>query len=393
MILWMVLTLLVALAVVGLVIPLARPRKAIDAAATPTGILADQLSELDAQAAAGTVTAEEAARLKLEIERRMLAEAKGPDAPARPLSEKSLLRLAFGLAVVVAIGATGLYAVMGKPEIASANATAAKAPDSAAALPSDHPGGDIPAMIAQLQAQVARNPNDAEGWRMLGWSYFQTGQFKESADAYDKAATNAPNNPEHRSAQGESLVQAAGGQMTPAASAAFRQALKLDPNDPRARYFLAVEKDQAGDQDGAMADWIALINAAPQGAPWVGEVRRFVEDLARERGVDLTGRLKPVSGAATPRGPSADDIAAAQKMTPDDQQQMIRGMVEGLEGRLQEQPRDAEGWIRLMRARMVLGEPAAASRALKQGRAAFADSPAEQARISEAAKGLKVPGA
>jgi len=391
MILWMVLTLLVALAVVGLVIPLARPRKPVDAAATPTGILADQLAELEAQAAAGSVTPEDAARLKLEIERRMLAEAKGPEAPARPLGERGLLYLALGLAAVVALGATGLYAVMGKPDIPSANAAAAKVADSAA-LPPDHPGGDIPAMIAQLQAQLARTPDDPEAWRMLGWSYFQTGQFTESAEAYDKAASNDPANPEHRSAQGESLVQAAGGQMTPAASAAFRQALKLDPNDPRARYFLAVEKDQAGDRDGAMADWIALINAAPDGAPWAPEVRRFVEDLARERGIDLAGKLKPAGGGAAPRGPTPADIAAAQTLAPDDQQQMIRGMVEGLEGRLQEQPRDAEGWIRLMRARMVLGEPAAATRALKQGRAAFADAPAQQARISEAAKGLKVPG-
>lgn len=392
MILWMVLTVLVALAVAGLVIPLARPGKASDRAATPTGILADQLTELDAQAAAGTVTADEAARLKLEIERRMLAEAKGPEAPARPLSEKALLRLALGLAAVVALGATGLYAVMGKPDVPSANAVAAKGGETN--LPEGHPGGDVQAMIAQLKAQVERNPTDPEGWRMLGWSYFQSGQFDESAAAYDKAAGLDPTNPEHRSAQGESLVQAAGGQMTPAASTAFRQALKLDPNDPRARYFLAVEKDQAGDRDGAMADWIALINSAPDGAPWVGEVRRFVEDLARERGIDLTGKLKASStGAAAPRGPSAGDIAAAQTMSPDDQQQMIRGMVEGLEGRLQEQPRDAEGWIRLMRARIVLGEPAAASRALKQGRAAFSDSPSDQARITEAAKGLKVPGA
>lgn len=390
MILWMVLTLLVALAVVGLVIPLARPRPATDAAATPTGILADQLAELEAQAAAGTVTADEAARLRLEIERRMLAEAKGPEVPARPLSEKALLRLALGLAAVVAIGATGLYALMGKPDVASARATAASL--DTAATPPGHPGGDIPAMIAQLKAQVERNPSDPEGWRMLGWSYFQAGQFDDSAAAYDKAAALAPNNGEYRSAQGESLVQAAGGQMTPAASTAFRQALKLDPTDPRARYFLAVEKDQAGDRDGAMADWIALINSAPEGAPWVGEVRRFVEDLARERGLDLTGKLKPAAGSA-PRGPTAGDIAEAQKMSPEDQQQMIRGMVEGLEGRLQEQPRDAEGWIRLMRARMVLGEPEAAARALKQGRAAFADSPADQARISEAARGLKVPGA
>lgn len=231
---------------------------------------------------------------------------------------------------------------------------------------------------------------------MLGWSYFQTGRFGESAEAYGRAAKLDPTNPDHPSAQGESLVQAAGGQMTPDASAAFRRALALDPGEPRARYFLAVEKDQAGDRDGAMADWIALVNSAPDGAPWAAEVRSFVEDVARERGVDLTGKLKPASGQGgggpAPRGPTAADIAEAQKMAPDDQQRMIRGMVEGLEGRLKDNPRDADGWVRLMRARMVLNEPAAATRALRSARAAFKDRPAETAKINEAAKGLGVPG-
>ena len=75
-----------------------------------------------------------------------------------------------------------------------------------------------------------------------------------------------------------------------------------------------------------------------------------------------------------------------------DRQAMVRGMVDGLAARLQASPRDADGWVRLMRARMVLGEPAAASAALKQGVAAFGDSPAEQQKLRDAAKSLGVPG-
>jgi cytochrome c-type biogenesis protein CcmH len=395
MVLWIVLTLLVALAVAGLVFPLARPRPAKEGA-TPTGILADQLRELEGQAQTGALTPEDAAQLKLEIERRMLAEARDAPPPARRLSEKALLRLALGLAAVVALSATGLYALLGRPDLPAAQTASAGA---GPALPADHPGGgDVAGMIGQLESQAKSRPNDVETWRMLGWSYFQTGRFGESAEAYARAGQLDPTNPDHPSAQGESLVQAAGGQMTPAASAAFKRALALDPAEPRARYFLAVEKDQAGDREGAMADWIALVNSAPDGAPWAAEVRSFVEDVARERGVDLTGKLKPVSGqigggGAAPRGPTAADIAEAQKMTPDDQQQMIRGMVEGLEARLKENPRDADGWVRLMRARMVLGEGDAAGRALRSARAAFRDNPAETAKINEAAKGLGVPGA
>ncbi len=391
MIVWIVLTVLITLAAVALVIPLLRPRAAAgQGGATAVGILRDQLVELDAQQASGAVTADEAARLKLEIERRMLAEAREGEAPARPLKDRTLLLLAFGVAGGVALGAAGLYAIMGKPGAPSAT-------QSAAPLGADAPhpgGGDIQGQILQLQQQVQANPDDADGWRLLGWSYFQTGAFNEAAVAYGRAASLQPDNADHPSAQGESLVQAAGGQVTPAAVAAFQAALRINPQDPRARYFLAVHKDQSGDPEGAMTDWIAIVNSAPPGAPWVGEVRRFVEDLARERGVDISTRLKPAdaSAASTP-GPNAEQVAAAQQMAPEDRDAMIRGMVDGLEEKLRANPRDAEGWVRLMRARMVLGDRTAAGTALRNARAAFAGDAAGQAQITEAARGLGVPGA
>jgi cytochrome c-type biogenesis protein CcmH len=233
---------------------------------------------------------------------------------------------------------------------------------------------------------------------MLGWSYFQTGRFAEAAEAYGRAATLEPTNAEHFSAQGEALVQAGSGQVTPAALTAFRGALRADPQDPRARYFVAVEMDQRGDREAAMTAWIDLINSAPEGAPWAAEVRAFVEDLARERGQDISARLRPASAgspAAVPGipGPTAAQVAEAGTMSPADQQAMIQGMVSGLEERLRTSPRDRDGWVRLMRARMVLGDSAAATTALRNGLRAFADSPSDQAALTEAAKGLRVPGA
>lgn len=390
MTLWIVLTVLITLCAVALVIPLLRPRGAAGQGASAVGILRDQLAELDAQEKSGAVTADEAARLKLEIERRILAEARDSEAPVRPLKDRTLLLLAFGVAGGVALGAAGLYAIMGKPGAPAATGTAA--PLAAGA---DHPGGgDIQGQILQLQQQLQANPNDADGWRLLGWSYFQSGAFNEAAVAYGRAATLQPDNADHPSAQGESLVQGAGGQVTPAAVAAFQAALRVNPQDPRARYFLAVQKDQSGDPDGAMTDWIDIVNSAPPGAPWVGEVRRFVEDLARERGIDISSRLRPAAatGSAMP-GPTPDQVAAAQGMDPADRDAMIQGMVSGLEEKLRANPRDAEGWVRLMRARMVLGDRAAAATALRNARAAFTGDAAAQAQLTEAARGLGVPGA
>jgi cytochrome c-type biogenesis protein CcmH len=69
---------------------------------------------------------------------------------------------------------------------------------------------------------------------------------------------------------------------------------------------------------------------------------------------------------------------------------MIRGMVDGLQARLEKSPRDADGWIKLIRSRKVLGEEDAAKSALAKAVAAFTDDPGEQTRISAAAKELGI---
>lgn len=397
MILWTVLTLMIALAVVGLAIPLIRPGGVLDRRMTSAEVLKAQLDDLDRQAETGAVPEADAAALRLEVERRALAEGVESTPTRRPLGEKSLIRLALGLAAVVALGSAGLYALLGRPDLPGAGSRAgAMAAGSADAA---HDGADVQAMIVQLEGQLRQTPEDVNGWRMLGWSYFQTGRFGEAAEAYGRAATLEPGNAEHFSAQGEALVQAGGGQVTPAALTAFRGALRADPQDPRARYFIAVEMDQRGEREAAMTAWIDLINSAPAGAPWAAEVRAFVEDLARERGQDISGRLRPAASgapAAVPPGipgPTAAQVAEAGAMSEADRQAMIQGMVSGLEDRLRASPRDRDGWVRLMRARMVLGDAAAATAAFRNGMRAFADSPSDQAALSEAAKGLGVPGA
>lgn len=398
MTLWIILTLMIALAVVGLAVPLIRPGGMLDRRGTSAEVLKAQLADLDRQAEAGLTPADDIDSLRVEIERRALAEGVEEVRPARPLGEKALVPLALGLAAVVALGGAGLYALIGRPDLPSGPATATTDLLSATDTNAAHEGADVAAMVAQLEAQLKQAPEDVNGWRMLGWSYFQTGRFADAAQAYGRAATLEPGNSEHSSAQGESLVQAAGGQVTPAALSAFRTALRAEPQDPRARYFVAVEMDQRGDRDGAMTAWIELINSAPAGAPWAVEVRAFVEDLARERGQDITGRLRPAQapaaagGPAPAPGPTAGQVADAEAMSPAERQQMVLGMVEGLEARLRTSPRDRDGWTRLMRARMVLGDGAAAAKAYRDARQAFAGSPQDQTALAETARSLRIPG-
>jgi cytochrome c-type biogenesis protein CcmH len=394
MIVWIVCTLMVAIAAVGVTIPLVRRYDARRARAPESAALSRQLADLEAQSAAEDLPADVAEGLKTETVRRFLDEGPAPDGATRPFGPRVLIALGLGLAVIVAVGGTLLYVTLGRPDLAGGAAPAAQA-----AADSGAPAGHVGDMIAELEAKLRQTPNDPEGWRMLGWSYMRTGRYDDSARAYGRAADLEPTSADDKSAQGEALVKAADGHVTPQAQAAFEVAVRLDATDPRARYFLAAAKDQAGDHAGAMNDWIALLKSAPPGAPWYGEVRDFVVQIAKARGEDVAGRLPPpqpappAEAASGAGGPSPDQVAAAQQAPAADQQAMIRGMVDGLAAKLKANPRNAEGWMRLMRARMVLGERDVAAGAYRDAMKAFANSPSDQAALTQSARQSGVPGA
>lgn len=383
MMLWIVLTAMIALAAAGLTIPLVRRYDARSAQGGVLDILKTQLKEVDAQAAAGHIGESEAEALRAEIKRRILSEAPTAQAVSRPIPAGALLWVALGLVGIVAISAAALYATMGRPEFTS---TAAPASGQAAA-PSQHPMGDVDRMVASLESRLQKSPNDPQGWQMLGWSYMRLDRPADAARAYGRAVSIDPDNGEYLSAQGEAMVQAEG-RVSPAAAAVFRRVRTIDPADPRARYFLAIFRDQQGDRAGAMSDLIALIKSAPPDAPWLAQVRSYAETKAREQGLDLSRQLP-----ATAPGPTAAQVAAAGQMSETERQAMIRSMVERLDSQLKANPRDVSGWVRLMRARMVLGEKAAAAAAYRDARKAFAGAAADQAALQQAAVSLGVPGA
>jgi cytochrome c-type biogenesis protein CcmH len=393
--LWMILTLMTVLAAVGMAIPLIRRQDARSAGRLDTlGVLKAQLGELEAQAESGAIAETEAEALKSDLKRRVLAEGRTPEPPARALPERTLLILSVAIVAVVTLAGTGLYLAIGRPNVKAAPGAAVVASEPAGA----HPQGETAAMIAQLETQMAQRPDNAEGWRMLGWSYLQTGRNAEAAVAYGKAVALDPTNNEYLSAQGESTVLAADGQVTPAAEALFRRAVAAEPGDPRARYYLAVAKDQRGDSVGAMDDWIALLKSAPPGAPWAPEVRTFVEKVAADRKLNISSRLPPIAGdppdaASAQPGPSREQMAAAQTMKPAERDAMIQGMVDGLAAKLKQNPRDRSGWERLLRARMVLGQADKAAADYRAARQAFSGSPGDQQALRDTALQLGLPGA
>mgnify|MGYP003673811365 CR=1 FL=1 len=315
---------------------------------------------------------------------------------AKAASSINISRIALILAALLALAAIGVQIYRSMNDDNERTASVATAEGEAA--PS------VDEVIAGLEKKLQDNPDDAESWRMLGWSYFETQKFAESATAMKRATTLDPDNPEYWSMLGEALVMASDGQQVPPdAAAAFRNALKYDAKDPRARYFLAVQKDIAGDHKGAIDDWFALLGDTPADAPYAEDIRRVIGQVAEKEGIDVASRLAKITPAAPTGGistdgpavataaipgPSSQQMKEAAALPPGQQEAMIANMVDGLDKRLQANPNDANGWIMLIRSRMQLGQTVQAKQALDRGLKAFKNDGAEAKRIREAASAL-----
>ena len=176
---------------------------------------------------------------------------------------------------------------------------------------------------------------------------------------------------------GEALVAAANGIVTADAKTAFERAVTLDPRDVKARYFLGLAAEQDGERSDAAAIWRAMLAEAPADAPWTAFVRQA---LAR------------VESGVAPRGPTTEDVAAASDLGAEQRNVMIRGMVDRLAERLHREGSDVEGWLRLVRSYMVLGDRDKARSAADEARRALASEPDKVRQVDELAKGLGIEG-
>lgn len=247
--------------------------------------------------------------------------------------------------------------------------------------------------LDELRARAEASEGDAEPWTQLALVYFNRGEFADAAMAYERAVELDDDEAVLWSALGEARVYASERDPLPAdALEAFERALELDGSDPRARYFLAVKRDLAGDHEGSIAAWLDLLSDTPPGAPWEEDLVRTIQQVGAINDIDIEPRLAsvmkergpsvlmPGSGdvagaAASPglRGPNAQQLAEASRLPPGEQRTMAEGMVAQLETRLRSEPDNLDGWVMLMRSAMTLGQPDRARAALAAAVAANPD--------------------
>jgi cytochrome c-type biogenesis protein CcmH len=366
MTLWFVFALMTAAAVFAVLWPLGRGQRP-QREGTEAAVYKDQLAEIDRDVTAGLIGAPEAEAARVEISRRLLAAADAErDAPA-----SSNLRLRRAVAVIAFVGlpvvAAAFYLPLGSPSLPDFPLSQrAQAP--AAAQPLDN-------LVAQVQAHLEKNPTDGRGWSVLAPVLAKLGRFDDAIPAFRNSITYNGDSSARRADLGEALMAAAGGVVTSEAKAEFERAIALDANDVKANYFLGVAAEQDGRRPEAAAIWRAMLAKAPPDAPW----RAFVQAaLAR-------------IGVAAP-ALSGDTMAAAKDMNEADRSAMIRGMVDRLASRLKQNGDDVEGWLRLVRAYMVMGDRDKAKSALGEARQAVANDAERLRALNEGLKNLGLDG-
>ena len=336
-----------------------------------------QLRELDREAERGILTAAEVEAARIEIQRRMLAadQARGETAAAAepgPL-DRALPAVLAGL---LPLAAFGIYALLGAPD--RIDDVAAGATAQAQGGPATDRVGDIQTMLAQLEARLAENPDDLDGWLTLGQTQMAMGRYPQAVAAFERAAELRDDLPFVNASLGEALVFAASSRVTEEAQARFRKVLESDPQEPRSRFYLAIAAEQAGDLRAALEGLSGLLADAPPGAGWAEAVRNRAVSLAEQLGEDPAEVLPAV--AAAPAAPAG----AASPVTQAD--------ADRLAARLEANPKDYEGWIELARTRFALGDAAGAQAALDSGAEAYPGAPFVQQQFQQAAAELGLGG-
>ncbi|THD60890.1 MAG: c-type cytochrome biogenesis protein CcmI [Bradyrhizobium sp.] len=367
MTLWFVFALMTAAAVFAVLLPLGRgPRPQSDG--SEAAVYKDQLAEIDRDVAASLIGPSEAEAARVEIGRRLLAAADHQRDP--PMASNIFLRRSVAIVALVGlpIAAIALYLPLGSPRLGDFPlAERTRVPD--ATQPLDN-------LVAQVEAHLEKNPTDGRGWNVLAPVLARLGRYDDAVRAYHNSITYNGDSAARRADLGEALTGAAGGVVTAEAKAEFERAVALNADEVKARYFLGLAAEQDGDTTQAASMWRAMLATAPPDAPW----RPLVQ-----------AALARIEGPGAPALPDAT-VAAAKDMNETDRNAMIHGMVDRLASRLKQNGDDVEGWLRLVRAYMVMGDRDKAKSALTDARQAVANDAERLRQLNEGLKNLGLDG-
>jgi cytochrome c-type biogenesis protein CcmH len=371
MTLWLILGLMTAAALAAASWPLARGR-APAAAASDVAVYRDQLEEIERDRADGRIGHDEFDAARIEVSRRLLGAAArvgtaASAAEAAPRRWRQIAALA-GVVIAVPLIAIPFYSLLGSPDLPGE-------PLASRSSGGDGEAAPIAALIVRIEQHLKENPNDGRGWEVIAPVYLRLERYDDAVKARRKALVLLGATAQRQADLGEAITMAAGGVVTADSKSAFERAVAIDSGNVKATFFLGVAAQQDGNNAEAARIWQELIAKSPADAPWLPAVRE---------------RLARVVRPGAPPEPSPEDMATVRAMSPEARGQFIRSKVEQLATRLHEDGADVDGWLRLMRAYMVMGERDKVKMAVSEAREALASQPDKLKLLDAGVKELGV---
>lgn len=317
---------------------------------------------LDADQDAGRISADDHAAASLDIDRRLLSLSQKLEQTRDHDTGKTIVGLAVSMAFILTVSAAVIYGALGRPDLTD-NPLAGRRAEIAnrnQAIASTQQ--DLAQNLAAAQAASAAAPQNVEAWLRLAEAAAAVNDSPTEIRALRTARQLTNDDPSILSLLAEALSRAADGQVTVPARSLIDTVLAADPSEPRALFLFGLAAFQDADYQTAITRWQRLLSISTPDAPWLPLVRTNIQQAADAGNIQLA----PQTGNTTEpeAGPDADSIAAAADMTPEAREAMIISMVENLQNRLDSEPNDTDGWLRLARAYDVLGNQDAAFTAL-----------------------------
>ncbi|WP_440222205.1 c-type cytochrome biogenesis protein CcmI [Dokdonella sp. MW10] len=295
---WAVAMLVAALAFP--LVPLMRGRRA--AAATPD---ARRLKALDEALATGVIDADEYAR-----KRATLAATTPAAAEAGPVRTRAAVTTALLLAVTLPIAAILLYRAYGEPDALDPARIAARAA-AAGAGEAEH-GVDMTQAVEGLEKKLREEPNNPDGWALLGRAYQSMGRFPESRDALKRAVDLAPDSTDLQVEYAQAVgLSNEGRRLVGEAREILEKVLAADPGHQRALWLIGISDYQAGQYAAAVDAWNRLLPNLPPESDIAQSVRTQIAEAQRLGGLgDVAPAAAPPVAAATPPAAPANDTTA-----------------------------------------------------------------------------------
>lgn len=259
------------------------------------GIYRDQLAELDRDLAAGTLSAEDHAQARAELQRRLLDDVSATDTPAAATA--GMKHTALLLAVTLPLAAAGLYAWLGTPAALDPLARAAPTQQN------------VEKMVADLAAKMERNP-DPRGFVVLARSYRKMGRLPEAEAAFNRIGPVLQENATLLAEYADVLASRAMGNLEGKPMALVEQALKVEPENPMALSLAATAAYNRGDYAQAITRWQQIQRVVPPDS----EDARWLNDAiakTREQLAGVGGAAKAPAATTTTTAPASPKTAAA----------------------------------------------------------------------------------